>query len=797
MRHFTARLLAGSALPIVLLAAAPAFAEDQPSSVDEVIVTGTRETSRTPFTALAPVDLLSAQTLRQGASAQFGESLAQVAPAFNVKRLPTSDGLQFIRPASLRNLSPDMTLVLLNGKRFHRSGFLGTRGAQSADLAQIPNFAVGRAEVLRDGASAQYGSDAIAGVINIILDTKPGYGFYVQGSRYYEGDGATGQIGARAGFGFDSGAHIVVTAEYNKADLTSRSAQRQDAINFSKASGIAVANPVQRWGNPETRNTHLSFDAAAPLTGEVEGYAFGTYGKGEGVNDINWRNPAANPTIYKVVPIFPGFDLNKIYPAGFTPHEGVNYDDSQLVLGMRDKTGDLTWDLSASAGRNDSQFFLKNSINASLGPASPFEFDLGHQQQGELNFNADATYLWTLEGLASPLTVAFGAEQRTETYKIIKGDAASYAVGPAAAAGLAPLSNGFPGFSPQQAGKWKQTSHAAYVDVSGNMTDAWSLDVAGRVERFPIFGESYTGKIATRYEFSPAIAMRASYSTGFRAPTPGQQNSTASSQGLDTVTLQLFTSGRLSPLDPVARFLGAKPLTPEKSKTATLGMVWKTSYGFSGSADVYNIDVTDRFSTSPTITVTPAIRAQLVAQNVPGATSFTSLSYFTNDFDTRTRGIDLVGAYTRAIGPGRMDLSVAYNHNQTKVTGGSLASAANTTAKRNFEEGIPKDNLTASATYAWDKIAVTGRARYYGSWTDSTGNATGEIFQSFGGFTTFDLSASYQATENLSVRIGAENIFDAYPDKAVFQASRGLVYSRNSPYDTNGGLYYVRLEGRF
>jgi len=239
--------------------------------------------------------------------------------------------------------------------------------------------------------------------------------------------------------------------------------------------------------------------------------------------------------------------------------------------------------------------------------------------QSEFNLNADAVYRLAVAGLARPLNIAFGAERRVETFKIATGDAASYAVGPGAAVGLAPNSNGFPGYSPQQAGKWDQTSYAAYVDLDAAFTEAWSGQVALRYEDFSEFGDTVNGKIASRYEFTPNLAVRASWSTGFRAPTPGQLNSTSTSQGLDTVTLQLFQSGRPSPTSPVAKALGAKALQPEESKTLTAGLVWKTDYGFSGSIDAYQIEVEKRFSTSATITVTPTIRAQLVALGVPGA----------------------------------------------------------------------------------------------------------------------------------------------------------------------------------
>jgi len=786
-------LFASVALAAWAIAASASAAEPVDGAVEELVVTGTRDAGRTRFTTLVPVDVLSKETIQASATAQLGENLAQQIPSFIVQKLPTSDGLQFIRPATLRNLSPDQTLVLINGKRFHRSAFLGSRGAQGPDLAQIPSFAVKRMEVLRDGASAQYGSDAIAGVLNILLDDSKGFAAFAQAGQFYEGDGATYRLGGRAGIGIGDGGHLTATFEWSDAGLTSRTRQRQDAIDFQRANPtIKVDNPVQRWGNPDLTTYQGALDAALPLGSFAEAYGLATFTKSDGINDINWRNPSQNPAIYKITPVFPGFDLNKIYPGGFTPREGIHGRDFQTVAGVRhqdDQT--FTWDLSVAYGRNASRFFLENSINASLGPQSPFAFNLGRLVQSELNFNADGVYRVAVPGLAEPLNIAFGAETRKETYRIEAGDPASYAVGPGAAAGLAPNSNGFPGWSPQQAGEWSQRSYAGYVDVEAQLTQRWSAGGAVRYEHFSQFGATWNGKLATRFEVVPNLALRGSFSTGFRAPTPAQFNSTSTSQGLDTVTLQLFTSGRLSPTSPVAQFLGAKPLQPEKSRTFTGGLIWRTDFGLSGSIDAYQIEVDKRFSTSPTITVTPAIRAQLVALNVPGASSFTSISWFTNDFDTRTRGVDVVATYTRPVGPGRLDLTGAYNYNQTKVTAGSLNT--NTTQRILFEESRPKHNMTASATYSWGPFELLGRLRYYGKWTDSTGNATGEIYQPFGAITFFDIAATWHVNRQIAIRVGAENVFDKYPDEAVFQASRGLVYSRNSPYDTNGGQYYARV----
>ncbi len=798
MSHTRSFLLASSAL-LVLTVALPVRAQDAaPANDDTLIVTGTRDKLRTKFTTLTPVDVLSAKDVQDGASSQLVDQLAQVVPSFNVQKLPTSDGLQFIRPAHLRGLSSDQTLVLVNGKRFHRTAFLGQRGAQGPDLAQIPNFAVGRVEVLRDGASAQYGSDAIAGVINIKLNTAPGIALYTQGSQYFAGDGATFQVGGRFGYKLEDGGHIVVTAEAARQNMTSRSHQRPDAIAFQTANPtLKVPDPVQNWGKPDLNTRHFALDAALPVAiGEL--YAFTTVSSGDGINDINWRiaDAAANAAVYKTVPaIFPGWDLKSLYPAGFTPREAVEYDDYQSVAGVRGHLGDnFDWDFSLSSGQNETKFFLHNSINASMGPASPTDFFLGTQRQNEFNLNADAVYRLDA-GLAEPVNIAFGAERRIETYTVKQGDEASYLVGPGAPAGLAAGSNGFPGFSPQQSGKWDQTSNAVYVDAEAKLTSKWSVGGALRYEDYSEFGNTTTGKIDTRFAFTDDLAIRASYSTGFRAPTPGQLNSLSTSQGLDTTTLQLFTTGRLSPTNPIAVISGAKPLEPETSKSYNVGFVWRAGSSFSGSIDAYQVDLAKRFSVSPNHVLTTAEKATLTSQGVAGAANFTSVNWFTNDFDTQTQGVDVVVGYNHSLAGGRLDLKLAYNHNETKVKSGALN--ANATQKRLYEESLPKDNVTAAATYSLGAFDFQTRARYYGSWTDSTGNATGDIFQTFGSVTFFDASVTYKINPKLSVKFAGENIFDTYPDKAVFQASRGIDYSRNSPYDTDGGQYFIRLNANF
>jgi iron complex outermembrane receptor protein len=759
-------------------------------SQQSVIVTGTRASNRTQFDTLAPVDVFSREDIAAVESGDLNDVLAQLVPSYVVQRLPMADGQVFVRPATLRGLSPDQTLVLVNGRRFHRSALLGARGAQAPDLAQIPTSAIKRIEVLRDGASAQYGSDAIAGVINIILDDSIGGELTAQHSQYSEGDGKANELHARYGFLLGEHARVTLFGEAAQSDPTSRTRQRPDAIAFQAAHpALTVPNPVQRWGQPELESQHLGYNATLDLGNDMEAYSYGLFAHSDGASDFNWRNPDTGTSVYKLTTIFPGWDVRSIYPVGFSPQYTNKQNDAQLLAGVRGRLSEaLGWDVSASYGRNGIDYGLHNSINASLGPASPTSFYLGRLTQEEKLVNANFNYEWRVAGLSQPVNVAFGAEYRNERYAVKAGDPASYAVGPGAAAGLDANSNGAPGFSAIQSGQWNQDSYAAYADVEVPLSKQATIGAAVRYEDFSEFGNTVNGKLSARFEVTPDFALRGSWSTGFRAPTPGQLNTNSTSQGLDTKTLLVFTSGRLANNDPLAVALGAKPLQPEKSKNFSLGLTWKDASGLSGSVDLYDIKLRDRFSTSASFAV-PA--------GVPNPLRYTSVSYFTNDFDTTTKGIDVVGSYLRRLGAGKLNLTAAYNYNQTRIDGGKSSIATNESQRVVFEERLPRQKATFSASYeqgAWSGLA---RARYYGSWTDSTGNASGDIFQRFGAMRFLDLAATYKLSARQSLRFGVDNVLNKYPDEAVFQASRGLIYSRNAPYDTDGRNLYLDYTVKF
>ncbi|MDR6990186.1 TonB-dependent receptor [Luteimonas sp. 3794] len=790
--HLACAVIAALSMSFVSAAAsaAPATPTSSTSDLDAVIVTGTRGSTRTQFDTMVPIDVFTEEDVRRVESSDVNDILAQLVPSFVVQRLPMADGQVFVRPATLRSLSPDHTLVLVNGRRFHRSAMLGGRGAQAPDLSQIPASAIKRIEVLRDGAAAQYGSDAIAGVINIILDNSTGGSAALNLSEYSEGDGTAWS--AEFGYGFTLGDAGVLRlfGERGSSDPTSRSRQRPDAIAFQAAHPeLDVPDPVQRWGQPELEHTRLGFNLELGLGETTTLYGHGLYGESDGLSDFNWRNPDTNSELYRQTPVFPGWDLRTVYPVGFSPAYGNESQDLQLLAGLRGMLGDaLDWDASVSHGRSSIDYTLANSINGSLGPDSPTAFYLGNLEQKETNLNLDFVYQWALPALDAPVNVAFGAEHRKETYAVSQGDAASWAVGPGAAAGLAPNASGAPGFSAAQAGSWGQTSNAAYVDVEVPLGARFALGGALRYEDFSEFGDTLNGKLSARWELADGLALRGAWSTGFRAPTPGQLYSTSTTQGLDTVTLLVFNTGRLSPDDPIARSLGAQALRPEESESATMGLAWQGAAGFSGSLDVYRIAVDDRFSSSP---------SQVVPANLPNPMRYTSVYWFTNDFDTVTRGVDLVAHHRSRATYGELGLTLAWNHNKTEVASGSTGVATNPNQRRVFEERLPRNKGSFTASLSQERWDWMARARYYGAWTDSTGNATGEIFQTFGDMLMFDVAATWNMSETLSLRLGADNVFNRYPDEAVFQASRGLIYSRNAPYDTDGRNVSARLRLEF
>lgn len=791
----------GILVPVVSFAEEVAQGENK-NNMESIIVTGTRSSEKTVFDSSAPIDLISASELSSTASEDLSDMLAQIVPSYKVQRLPLEDGQVFVRPATLRGLSPDHTLVLVNGKRRHRSALLGANGAQAPDLAQIPSSAIKRIEVLRDGASAQYGSDAIAGVINIILDDGVDVKGFAQYSEYSEGDGENIRAGIKSGFKLADDGFVTTSFEYANAEKTSRSRQRPDAILFAaEHPDVTVPSPVQNWGQPQSETFRLALNSELNTQLGLA-YLFGTYGWGEGLTDFNWRNPDST-SAFNLTEVFADFDLRDIYPAGFSPQFTQNDTDKTLNLGLKGTTSsDIDWDMSAGFGENSIEYRMSDSINASLGPASPTEFYIGELIQSEININADFNTIWTSSLLFDAANIAFGLEYRKETYEITPGDLASYDIGVGATVGLPSGSNGFPGFSPSQSGKSSQSSQSVYVDIDLPMSESFTLGLATRYEKYSEYGNGkITGKLSSRYELNQDLAIRATLSTGFKSPTPGQLFSERTSQGLDTNTLNIFTSGRFSPEGIVASVMSKrddiliKPLEAEESTNISTGVVYRNDSGFHSSLDFYRVEVDNRLSTSATYNVTDAERAELAGLNVVGGESITRVNFFQNDFNTLTTGVDLVLGYATDVSGGKLSLTSALNHNKTEVLNGSLVD--NDTTRNRFENLLPKNTANFTANYSMDMISLMARVRYYGPWTDYSGNSDGDVFQNFGSEVFTDISATYDLNDDITISAGAENIFDSYPEEATYQANRGLIYSRHAPYDTDGRNIYIKMAFEF
>lgn len=799
---------------------------------EQMIVTGTRRSSRTVVDSNVPIDVIKLSEVKNAPSPDLNDKLTLTVPSFKVDRVPVADGATFNRPATLRGLSPDQTLVLINGKRRHRSAYIDVmnQGAQAVDLAQIPQIAIKRVEVLRDGASAQYGSDAIAGVINIILDDAEGYRSYAQYARYYEGDGNSVIAALAGGWALGERGHLRLSVEGSLGEATSRSVQRPDAAALIAMGNTAVRQPVTtRWGQPALRGLTSFVDASYELTDDIELYAFGNFGYRWGETDFFFRRPS-QPTVF-VSPQMPGvFDTNFAtlparyqqwylnnpalqsgYPGGFTPYFSMTTLDGSAVAGARGTVANnFRWDLSGRYGHNWIDYRVRNTINASQGPDSPTAFNAGDKRQTELAGNLDFSYLWDV-GLVEPLNIAFGAEVRREQYAAGLGDPASYAVGPLAVIGLAGGSNGYFGTGPLQSGTWSRQSIAGYLDVDADFTRWLNLAAAARVENYFGAGATANGKIAGRVAPIEQFSIRGAVSTGFRAATPGQQNLTNTRQAPTADGSAIETTGTIPSTNPISMLKGGEQLKPEKSLNFSVGFVAQPVRNLTLTVDLYHIDVRDRMSLSQRYTLTDEERTALVSQGVAAAEGLTQFNFFVNGYRTRTQGLDVVLAYRFDLGEqSQLNVTGVMNLNRTKIVSFSPG-VINEFNRQYIEERLPKHVENVMLEYRLGPFSVALRGRHYGSFTEPYSDEVddnGKLWNNelFGSELFFDLMASYQF-DSLPIRVslGAENIFNNYPRKARFPntpedgaagrpTNSGRVYPTITPYDTDGGRLYARLD---
>jgi iron complex outermembrane recepter protein len=845
--------------PVAGYAQDASAADTSVSEEDPITVIGSRRAeARSATDSPVPVDVLSASDLKAQGSTEIIEALSTIVPSLTASREPISDAATLVRPVNLRALPSDHTLVLVNGKRRHRGAVVGefvsgvNRGAQGVDITPLFGASLKQVDVLRDGAAAQYGSDAIAGVINYQLVSDPEIReLNIQYGQAYLGDGktieASGAVGAKIG----DGGFVTLAFEIKDQDATSRGVQDGEGSTGGAAglaaAGFPVANPVVVWGQPNVKDDYkVTINSALPV-GDAEIYAFGNYSTRKVDGSFFYRNPRSRDGVFSTslpdtrtadpddtvrIALFadttnagncprglnvgqlPGtslaaaqafvnaapancFNFFSRFPGGFTPRFGGTVKDSSATAGFRGKfDSGLTYDFSIGFGRNALDYRISNTVNASLGPDTPTSFNLGAQIQKEIVANADFVYPVNV-GLASDLNIAFGAQYHNDSFEIAQGDLDSYRVGPFITQGFSAGSNGFQGFSPEVAGIFKRNSIGAYLDLEVDVSDKFVLSTAARYEKFSDFGDTVNVKVSGLYKLTEDFAIRGSSSTGFRAPTLGQSNlqraATSFSGG------QLVESLVVASTNPIALAFGGGQISPEKARnfsvgaTATLGKLTVT-------ADYFNIRVTDRIAQT-TANLTPADRARLVAAGIAEAATISQVNFFVNDFNTKTQGVDVVASYPFSSSLGRTNLTLAVGYNSTKVS--NAGATINASRRREIEDSLPQ--LRSTFTVAHDVGIFNGliRANYYGKTFENLFNDE-TIPINVPSQVIIDAEIGLKFANHFKIAVGAKNLFDTYPkewslggDTGRTPGYLGAIYPLNSPAGFNGGSYYVRLSTNF
>ena len=848
--------------------------QDSEARQDTVIITGTRRASRSAIDSPAPVDVVSGDELVNQGDNDVSNILRTSVPSYNVNTQAISDAATLIRPANLRGLSPDNTLVLVNGKRMHRGAviaFLGggvSDGAQGQDISTIPAIALKQVEVLRDGASSQYGSDAIAGVINFILkDDAEGGSFEVKMGETFEGDGDTLQFAANAGFQINENGFLNVSAEWQDTDATSRSVQRTDAAALIADGNTDIANPAQIWGQPNVNgDLKLYANFGLDLTDTLSLYAFGNYAERETEGGFFFRNPTNRDGVYTLddgATLLIGdltddgsgncptgvptdavlleqlandpncFAFTEMLPGGFTPRFGGELEDRSYAVGLRGVLGfgsGLNYDVSYRYGENQIDFFINNTINASLGPDTPRNFRPGGYGQVENLFNLDFSYALDL-GLASDLNVAFGYEYRDEEFELRQGDAASFDLGPLSepstaypvGQGFSSSSNGFGGFAPNAAGKNSQSNDALYVDLEADVTEALTLQGALRFEDNEVFGDSTNFKLGGLYRINENFRLRGTYSTGFHVPTAGQSNvvnvTTAFSGGVlqDEGTFPLISSAGTVVADYIEAQGEPRPtLEPEEAENYTLGAAFSINQ-FNVTIDYFNIKLDDRISRSSSQPFAPALEYLAAQNNVTladglstsqiintldmegvlnaddfaGAEDLTSFAFFNNAFDTETQGVDIVVAGPlKIVASGDTRLAIAANFTETEVT--RRDSTMTDGRVKVLEEGLPRFKGSATITHQENKWRALGRLNYFGEGFEDHLDSDLDFPIDIDAALTFDAELGYTVFENLELIGGVQNLFDQHPNKNPFSGAAGAEYPVTNSFGFNGGFYYMK-----
>jgi len=835
-----------------------AVAQNAPQSggadeLEQVVVTGTRVANRSALDTAVPVDVVPTDALTNIGVSELNQALSVALPSFNFPRPGLTDGTDTVRPATLRGLAPDQTLVLVNGKRRHAAALVNVngsvgRGSAAVDLNTIPNVAVRSIEVLRDGASAQYGSDAIAGVINLRMREDRDGGeltlSYGQRQSQYENltgaaptgatwfapnvlkrsvsDGETLTISGWKGFALGDSGFLTVSAEFKDQERTERGGydmRRQypltnPAVATSFDPRELTFNRFSQWyGEPEMQQSTIFANAGVDLSDTSSLYGWASY-QDRSALSAGFSRLADDPS---------GRNVLSIYPDGFLPKIQPDVTDYSLGFGSRWEMGEWNMDASVVYGYNEMMFTIVDTLNRSLGAASKTSFDAGGYDHEQIVLNLSGVRTFEVAGLASPLNLAMGVEARQESYSITAGEpdswrnggvriplnapgctGASAALAANIAAGGCPAPSGaqvFPGFRPANVVDKSRDAVGAYIDLEANVTDKLLASLAFRAEDYSDFGSNVSGKISARYDFSDSVAVRTSYSTGFRAPSLQQQYfATTSTNFINGVPFDITT---FPATDPVARALGAKPLDSEDSTNVSVGVVFQMGGGASLTLDAYKIKLENRIVLSENLTSTPVFNF-LVSQGFVGIGGG---RFFINGVDTTTEGLDVVFNYPITLeSGGRFDLTATANFNDTKVT--KLPTTAQLAAlspspilfdrgnRLTFEQGQPKDKFAVSATWTQGDFGVTARATRYGD-VLSPQNAPTATAPDFllSAKTLVDLEARYAVSERIKLAVGADNVFDEYPDPLPpgLNSTGATSFSNLSPFGRSGRFIYGRV----
>ena len=848
---------------------------------ESVVVVGSRAEPRSAIESTVPVDVIPTTDLTSQGSRDLATQLRTVIPSFNVSIQPISDAATVVRPANLRNLAPDHTLVLVNGKRRHRSAvitWLGNGiadGSQGPDISTIPSIAIRQVEVLRDGAAAQYGSDAIAGVINFQLKDDPfGGSLEVQTGAFLDenagdpstcgsgvigdikhscngigGHGRTLTLAGNVGAPLGEDGFVNVSLEYGTTDPTNRAIQRQDAANIIGAGNSNLRDTAQVWGSPRINHDFKLFVNAGHLINDrVQLYGHGNYLTRKVTGGFYFRNPHTRGGVFRgpvvdgtptllvgdrvwaetapesrqppagrepgaggcpIVPVnnhVPDadalasveadpncFTLYSRFPGGFTPQFGGDLIDYSLVGGIRGfASNGFTWDLSASKGVSEIDQFIFDTVNASLGSDTPTSFRPGIYRQDETNLNFDVSY-----PVNDIVHVAAGAEWRREEFTIGAGDRASWEIGPYAVQGFSSGSNGFNGYrADTTAGTWGRSNVAVYGDVEFAQAGRWTLGTALRFENFEDFGSTLNGKVSGRLQVNDLVALRAAVSTGFRAPTPGQQN--AFNVTTAFIGGQLTNNGVVPATSAVAVARGGGQLQPEKSVNYSGGLVLARG-PFTFTADFFRVDISDRVALSQEISLSEDEIQTLLAEGIPEARNFPVFRFFLNDFATTTQGIDLISTYLL----GNTTFSALYNYTDTQLKN-IESSVIDAFRISTLERGLPNTRWNFSVTHDARRWRLMGRVNYFGQFWDSEdarngsgvapGIATASLYPNYSGKALLDVEFGIPLGDNVNLAVGGENILNTYPDINPYGAlTVGNLYGQFSPFGFNGANFYVRV----